>query len=137
MRILFALATGLVVGTVLVEALLAGLLVLLPASLLQIQTSANEALAWPLMTLPALVWTAGGAACGAMATAMSQRAAVGVAGGILMALAACLLVNLTTPGSETSLLAALLPLTGSVAGTLLAAHLVRADATVSATDQQV
>lgn len=137
MRILVALAAGLVVGTVLVESLLAGLLVLLPESLLRIHTAANEALAWPLLTIPALVWTAGGGACGAMATAISKRPGVGLAGGFLMAVAVFLLVNLTTPGSETGLLAALLPLTGSVAGALLAAHIVRADATVSATGQQV
>lgn len=137
MRILVALAAGLAVGTVLMEAMLAGLLVVLPESLLRVQTPVSGPLAWPLMTIPALVWMAGGATGGAMAAAVSGRTGVGLLAGALMGVPAFVVVNLSTPGNPMAALAALLPLAGSAAGALLAARLLRADATVSATDQQV
>lgn len=137
MRILAALAAGLAVGTVVVESVFAGLLVLLPDSALRIETAAGGPLIWPLMFVPALVWICGGAACGAMASAVSGRSWTGLLGGILMAVPAFVIVNLTTPGQPMAMLAALLPFSGAMAGAAFAARILRADATVSAPDQRV
>lgn len=137
MRILAALAAGMTVGTVLMESVLSGLLVLLPESALRFDSTTAGPLVWPLMVLPALIWMSGGAVCGAMATAVSGRSWIGLVGGILMAAPAFLVVNLTTPGNPMTLLAALLPLSGSAAGAALAARILRADSTVSAPGQQV
>src|SRR5690625_7503947 len=93
MRALKAIASGLVVGVILIEAALAGLAVLLPPSVLMSSSDyPAEPLAWPLLPVPALVWLVGGAAAGAMAAAMDYSAWTGVLAGLVMALSAALVV---------------------------------------------
>lgn len=124
MRALKAIASGLVVGVILIEALLAGLTVLLPAPLLtSVSDYPARPLAWPLLPIPALVWLVGGAAAGAMATAMNQSAWTGVLAGLVLAVPAVLIVGLIEPGDSGILLAGCLPLAGAAAGSALASRL--------------
>ncbi|HLS05940.1 MAG TPA: hypothetical protein VK036_06550 [Wenzhouxiangella sp.] len=124
MRALKAIASGLVVGVILIEAALAGLAVLLPPSVLMSSSDyPAEPLAWPLLPVPALVWLVGGAAAGAMAAAMNKSAWTGVLAGLVLAVPAALVVGLVEPGDSGILLAGCLPLAGAAAGSALAARL--------------
>lgn len=137
MRILAAFCTGLVVGVVLIESMTAGLLVLVPEDAMSVHAADAGRLIWPLLPVPALVWLFGGAACGAMASAVAGKAIVGWIAGALLAVPALLIVNLVSPGDPLCLLAAALPLSGAAAGSVFAARLERSDATVSEPGQAV
>ncbi|HSH27668.1 MAG TPA: hypothetical protein VK972_07900 [Wenzhouxiangella sp.] len=137
MRALGALAAGLAIGVILIEAISSGLTVLLPEALMRVEAADGYggALVWPLLPTPALVWLFGGLAAGCMAAAAGPHPALGLAAGALLALPPFLLVGLVTPGNPAALLAAALPLAGSAAGTALVARL-RHEA-VSTSDQAV
>gem|GEM_PF-6521610 len=137
MQVLAAFCTGLVVGVILIESMTTGLLVLLPEDVMTVHAADAGRLVWPLLPVPALVWLVGGAACGAMASAVAGSAIVGSVAGALLAVPAMLIVNLVSPGDPLCLLAAALPLSGAAAGSVLAARLERSDATVSAPGQAV
>lgn len=139
MRILGALAAGLVIAVILIEALSAGLAVLLPEAVMFVRAvdGYGGAIFWPLLPVPALVWMLGGLAGGAMSAAAAPHPGFGLALGALLAVPAFVVVGIATPGNPMALLAASLPLAGSAAGSILAARLRRNDATVSANQQAV
>lgn len=139
MRILVALAAGLLIGVILIEAITAGLLVLIPGSMLLVEASDGfgEALVWPLLPVPALIWMTGGLVGSMMTAALAPRSGWGLCAGALLALPAFVLVALTTPGNPLALLASALPLAGSAAGTALVMRLQDGKATVSTNDQAV
>lgn len=139
MRILLALTAGLIVGVVLIEAILAGLLVLVPESTLRVEASDGfgHALVWPLLPVPAMVWITGGLVGGMMTAAMAPRIGWGLCAGALLGLPAFVLVGLTMPGNPMALLACALPIAGSAAGTALVARMQNEEATVSENDQTV
>jgi hypothetical protein len=125
MRILVALAAGLVIGLVLIEALLAGLSILLPEAALTVEAvdGYGGRIAWPLLPVPAVVWLLGSLAGGVMAAAISGRPAWSLSIGVLLAIPAAVIVGMITPGNPMALLAAALPLVGSAAGAAIAARL--------------
>lgn len=139
MRILLALTAGLIVGVILIEAISAGLLVLLPESILRVEASDGfgNALVWPLLPVPAMIWITGGLVGGMMSAALAPRIGWGLCAGLLLGLPAFVLVGLTTPGNPMALLASALPIVGSAAGAALIARLQDEEATVSANDQTV
>lgn len=139
MRILLALTAGLIVGVILIEAISAGLLVLVPESTLRVEASDGfgQALVWPLLPVPALVWITGGLVGGMMTAAVAPRVGWGLCTGLLLGLPAFVLVGLITPGNPLALLAGALPIAGSAAGTALVARLEDAHATVSENGQAV
>ena len=134
-----ALAAGVLVGVILIEAGLAGLRSLAPESALIVNAGERfvGALIWPLLPLPAMIWMLGGALGGAMAAAMAPKPGWGLGVGALLGLPAFLMVGMVTPGNPSALLAATVPLSGAAAGTALAARLRREDATASASGQAV
>lgn len=124
MKTLKATACGLLVGVILIEALLGGLTVLLPSSLLMsVSTYPPAPQPWPLLPIPAVIWLLGGAAAGAMAAAMRQSGWTGVFAGLVLAVPAALIVGLVEPGDSGILLAACLPISGAAAGSALASRL--------------
>lgn len=139
MRILAALAAGLIIGIILIEALSAGLSVLLPENLMQVQAADGYGgrVTWPLLPIPALVWLVGGLAGGAMTAATAPHPAWGLAAGGLLAIPAFTLLGMITPGNPMALLAASLPLGGAMAGAAIVARLRRDDAAVSENGQAV
>jgi hypothetical protein len=139
MRVLGALAAGLIIGVILIEAISAGLLVLLPDGWMRVEAEGGfgQPVVWPLLPIPALVWLVGGLAGGAMASAMATRVGWGLCVGVLLAVPAYVLVGLTTPGNPMALLAAALPVAGSAAGAAIVVRLERQQMTVSANDQAV
>lgn len=139
MRVLGALAAGLIIGVILIEAISAGLLVLLPDGWMRVEADGGfgAPVVWPLLPIPALVWLVGGLAGGAMATAMTVRAGWGLAVGLLLALPAYVVVGLITPGNPMAFLAAALPFAGSAAGAAIVVRLQHQQMTVSANDQAV
>ncbi|RFF28377.1 MULTISPECIES: hypothetical protein [unclassified Wenzhouxiangella] len=139
MRVLLALCAGLLVSVILIEAISAGLLVLLPESILRVEAGDGfgQALVWPLLPVPALVWIAGGLFGGMMTAALAPRIGWGLCTGALLGLPAFVLVGLTTPGNPLALLASALPLAGSAAGVALVARLQDEEATVSTNHQAV
>lgn len=139
MLVLKALAAGVLVGAIVIEATLAGLKSLLPAATLLVDAGERftAPLVWPLLPLPALIWMLGGALGGAMAAAMAPRSGWGLGAGLLLGIPAFLVVGMVTPGNPAALLAASVPLAGSAAGAALVARLRREDATVSPSGQAV
>lgn len=141
MRVLWALAAGLLIGIVLIEAMSAGLQVLLPGTALHVEAADGFGgqLVWPLLPVPAIVWMLGGLAAGTMAAAMGPHPVCGPIAGTLLAIPALTLVGLTAPGNPLALLAAALPLAGSAAGTAVVVRLAdgREHATVSTNNQTV
>ncbi len=137
MRTLAGIAAGLLVGVVLLEALAAGLLVLVPDSVLRADFGQYGLLLWPLLPVPALLWLSAGLAAGAMTTAVARCPLVGILAGAGLAVPAGLVVGLAWPGSAQTVLAAALPLSGAAAGALLVARVLKADRAVSVPDQAV
>lgn len=139
MRILVALAAGMVIGVILIEATSSGLSLLLPESAMSVRAADGfaSAVIWPLLPAPALVWMLGGFGGGTMAAAAGPHPAWGLAVGLLLALPAFVIVGLVTPGNPLALLAAALPLVGAAAGTALVLRLRRGEASVSAAGQSV
>lgn len=139
MAIFKALTSGLLVGVIFQEAIIAGLSILLPTAWIHagIVTGWATAPPWPLWPAPALAWGIGGLAGGAMATALSSRRACGVAVGLALALPAALIVGLVTPGNPMLLLAAAVPAVGAAAGAALAARLRHEDLSVTINGQSV
>lgn len=139
MRILVALAAGLVIAVILIEAISNGLSVLLPEAVMLVEAADGYGgpIVWPLLPVPALIWMTGGLAGGAMGSAAAPHPAWGLGVGALLAVPAFVLVGLITPGNPFALLAASLPLVGSAAGTVLVTRLRRKEATVSVTGQSV
>ncbi|MDZ7791137.1 MAG: hypothetical protein U5L08_11730 [Xanthomonadales bacterium] len=139
MLVLKALAAGVLVGVILIEAVLAGLRSLVPESALIVNAGEGFVgpLIWPLLPLPAVIWMLGAALGGAMAAAMAPKPGWGLGVGALLGLTAFVLVGMVTPGNPAALFAVTIPLAGAAAGTALAARLRREDATVSASGQAV
>ncbi|WP_376695018.1 hypothetical protein [Wenzhouxiangella sp. EGI_FJ10305] len=139
MRALLALTAGLLVGVTMIEAISAGLLVLIPDSMLRVEATDGfgEALVWPLLPIPALIWMTGGLIGSMMTAALAPRIGWGLCAGVLLALPPLVLVGLTTPGNPMALLASALPIAGSAAGTALVVRLQDEKATVSTNDQAV
>lgn len=139
MLVLKALAAGVLVGVILIEAVLAGLRSLIPEAALIVNAGEHFVgpLIWPLLPLPAMIWMLGGALGGAMTAAMAPKTGWGLGVGALLALPAFVLVGMVTPGNPAAFLAAAIPVAGSAAGTALAARLRHEDATVSASGQAV
>lgn len=137
MRVLAAITAGLLVGVVLLEALTAGLLMLVPETALLAEYGEYGLLSWPLLPLPALLWLMAGLAGGTMSAAVAQRPLTGVVTGALLALPAGLIVGLARPGSLQMVLAMALPFCGALAGALLVARVLRADTAASAPGQAV
>ncbi|HSH27972.1 MAG TPA: hypothetical protein VK972_09455 [Wenzhouxiangella sp.] len=137
MRVLGALTAGLAVGVILIEAISSGLGVLLPETMMRVETAIGQGavLVWPLLPVPALVWMLGGLAGGCMAAAAGPHPALGLVAGALLALPPFIVVGLATPGNPAALLAAALPLAGAAAASALVARL-RYEA-VSTNDQAV
>lgn len=139
MRVLVALAAGLIIGVILIEAVSAGLLVLLPDTLLLVEAADGFGgpVLWPLLPLPAVVWLIGGLAAGLMSAALAPHPLWGLCTGVLLGLPAFVLVGLTTPGNPMALLAASLPIAGSAAATALVSRLAGEQAGASAKRQTV
>lgn len=139
MRILVALSAGVVIGVVLIEAISAGASVVLPEAAIRVQAADGYGgrPIWPLLPVPALIWSFAGLAGGAMAAAVAPRASWGLAVGGLLAIPAFVLVGLVTPGNPLALLAAAIPLVGSAAGTVAVIRMRHQDTTVTANDQAV
>lgn len=139
MRILVALAAGLFISVILIEAISTGLSVLLPEAAMRVEAADGYAgpVVWPLLPVPAFIWILGTLAGGAMASAVAPHPAWGIGVGALLALPVLVLVGLVTPGNPLALLAAALPLLGSAAGAALVRRLRLQEATVSATGQSV
>lgn len=138
MRVLKALAAGITVGVILIEATSAGLLVLVPESLLTAGEQPSKAsAAWPLHPLPALVWLLGGLAGSLMAGAVARNPMVGLGVGVLLAVSAFVMVNLTNPADPRAWLAAALPLSAAAGGASMIARLLRKEVAASANEQAV
>lgn len=138
MHVLKALAAGMTVGVILIEATSAGLLLLVPESLLTVgEQPGNASAAWPLHPLPALVWLVGGLLGSLMAGAVARRPVVGLGVGVLLAVSAFALVNLTRPADPGAWLAAALPLSAAAGGACMIARLLRKEAAASANEQAV
>lgn len=139
MRVLGALAAGLLVGIILIEAISAGMLVLLPDALVRVAAADGfgRPVVWPLLPLPAVVWLIGGLAAGLMSAALAPHPLWGLCTGVLLGLPSFVLVGLTTPGNPMALLAASLPVAGSAAAVALVSRLAGEQAGASAKHQAV
>lgn len=117
-----ALTAGVVVGVIVIEAACAVVDLLTPDHELFALADHATVLSPVITAAVALAWLCGGAAGGAMSTAISTRRAVGWTCGLLLSLPPALIVLVTKP--DTGLVAgAFLPLAGAVAGSVLAAAL--------------
>lgn len=127
MRTLKALAAALAVATILMEALRAGLVVLLPPELLYtpLPVPVVHEIAWPLLPVNALIWLLGGLIAGIMASGLARHWAAGLLAGLLLGCPAVLIIGLALPGSTSMLTAAALPLIGALAGSRLIVLLER------------
>lgn len=127
MRIFKALAAGLAVGVILLEALRTAVQAFAPGH--NLYDLAANAGAVPLTALLGLAgaWLLAGTFAGAMATAMAGNRLAGWLAGMLLCLPAGLILMLS--GLEGSVVAiASLPLVGAIAGSAIARRVVRRDA---------
>ncbi|QKK03622.1 MAG: hypothetical protein HND55_13705 [Pseudomonadota bacterium] len=119
MRTLGALAAGLLIGIVTIEAVCAMITLLLdPAApqplISRLPLDAVSALA------VAAAWFGGGLLAGCMASAVTGRRLPGWLCGTLLGLSMLLVVNLNDPGSVLALIAPAWPLSGALVGSGLA-----------------
>lgn len=124
MTILKALAAGLTVGIVVIEGLCAAVAAFTPFP-------PPCPLRVPIETMPVpamvLVWLAGSAAAGAMATGIAGRGTTGWIAGALLCLPLAVTAALSGPTNSASAALIMLPLFGAGAGATLAGRLLADD----------
>ncbi len=119
MRPLMALAAGLLVGLIVIEAVLAAIRVFTSNQELMLDLASGNLLPGPHLLAVSATWLVGSILAGAMSTVMSGSRACGWLAGVLLCLPA--LLTLTLAGFPWSIVSAgLVPLAGAIAGSALA-----------------